>query len=160
MELLNDLLPSFSWSLVGFTIGWLVGREMLFISQIREAVVPEEEIERTEQRLPAPNRNRLLGIVVIILALFTVTQGSYYAYETNKKSECQAQYNADFARVIGLRAKWSDEDKKAETKLWRDFLAAKPGQSRKILQTYLDATERTDKLRAENPLPKLEDRNC
>lgn len=161
MQIFNDLLPSLSWSLVGFVVGWLVGREMLFISQIREAVVPEAEIERTEQKLPAPRSSRLLGIVVIVLAIFTVAQGSYYAYENNKKSSCQAQFNSDFAKVIALRSQWANEDKAAEIKLWRDFLTTtQPAQSRKILEAYLEATTRTDKLRAENPLPKLEDRNC
>jgi len=159
-ELFNDLLPSFSWSLVGFVLGWLVGREMLFISQIREAVVPEEEIERTEPTLPSPRGNRLLGIVVIVLAIFTVAQGAYFSWENNQKADCQAQFNADFASVLAKRAQWANEDKAAEIKLWRDFLAAKPGQARSILQDYLVATARTDKLRAENPLPKLEDRNC
>lgn len=156
--MIEELLPSISWSIIGFIVGWLVGREMLFVTQIREAVVPEEEIERTDPKLP--KGNRVLGIVVIILAIFTVVQGSYFAYENNQKSECQAQFNADFAKVLGLRAQWANEDKNAEIKLFTDLLAAKPGGGRVILQKYLEVTARTDKLRAENPLPKLEDRNC
>lgn len=158
MRLLNDLLPSFSWSLIGFILGWLVGREMLFYNRRLEAGVSEEE--QAPKPKPRVGGNRLLGWVIVVLSIFTVLQGSYYAYETNKKSECQAQYNADFAKVIGLRAKWADEDKAAEIKLFRDFLTAKPGQGAKLLQDYLVATDRTDKLRRENPLPKLEDRGC
>lgn len=160
IELFNDLLPSFSWSIIGFVVGWLVGREMLFLSQIREAVVPEEEIERTEPKLPSAKGNRLLGIVVICMAMFTVAQGSYYAWDRNRQTDCQAQYNKDFAATLRKRAQWADEDKAAEIKLFTDLLAAKPGTGAKILQDYLDTTARTDKLRAENPLPKLEDRNC
>lgn len=159
--MIEDLLPSISWSLIGFVAGWLVGREMLFISQIREVVVPKAERERTDHTLPKVTGNRLLGWIVIILALFTVAQGSYYAYDRNQITQCQAKFNADFAATVAKRAQWADEDKQAELKLWRDFLASKkPGENRLILQHYLDTTARTDKLRQENPLPKLEDRNC
>lgn len=158
--MIEDLLPSISWSLIGFVAGWLVGREMLFISQIREVVVPKAERERTDHQLPKVPGNRLLGWIVIILAVFTVAQGAYYAYDRNEITQCQARYNADFANVVAKRAQWADEDKQAELKLFRDLLSAKPGTGGKILQQYLDATTRTDKLRQENPLPKLEDRNC
>jgi heme/copper-type cytochrome/quinol oxidase subunit 2 len=155
MDVLNDLLPSFSWSLIGFITGWLVGREMLFFNRRVEAAVSDKE-----QTKPVRG-NRLLGWVVIVLSVFTVLQGSYYAYETNRKASCQAQFNNDFAHVISLRAQWADEDKAAELKLFHDLLATtKPGQGGKILQDYLVSTERTDKLRRENPLPKLEDRGC
>lgn len=160
--MIQDLLPSISWSLIGFVLGWLIGREMLFISQIREAVVPEDERERTDHSVAdsPEKRSRLLGIIIVCLAVFSVVQGSYYAYETNKQSSCQAQFNKDFAAVLQKRAQWADEDKAAEIKLFKDLLSAKPGTGASILQDYLATTDRTDKLRAENPLPKLEDRGC
>ena len=158
--MIQDILPSLSWSLIGFLVGWLFGREMLFISQIREAVVPEEERAVTDHSKMSGARSKVLGYVVIVLAVFSVLQGSYYAYQTSQTSSCQAQFNADFAVVVAKRAQWANEDKAAETKLWKDFLSAKPGEPREILAAYLQATARTDALRAENPLPKLEDRDC
>jgi hypothetical protein len=160
--MIEDLLPSVCWSLIGFLIGWLVGREMLFISQIREAVVPEEERERTDQMVAdtPERRSRLLGFVVVILAVFTVLQGSYFTYESNKKAQCQAQFNEDFRVVLQKRAQWADEDKQALTKLLSDLLVAKQNTGRTVLEDYLAATARNDKLRKENPLPKLEDRDC
>jgi hypothetical protein len=159
---IEELLPSVCWSLIGFLIGWLFGREMLFITQIREAVVPEEERDLTEHKVAdtPEKRSRLLGFIVVILAVFTVLQGSYFTYENKKQAQCQAQYNSDFAAVVRKRAQWADEDKQAELKLFRDLLGAKPGTGAKILQDYLETTSRTDKLRQENPLPKLEDRDC
>lgn len=156
--MIEEFLPSFCWSLIGFLLGWLSCREMLFISQIREAVVPKEERERTDQKTQA--NSRLLGWVVVLLAVVSVLQGSYYTWQNQKVAQCQASYNADFAKVLRLRAQWADEDKKAESKLFSDFLGAKPGTGRNILQEYLDVTNRTDKLRQETPLPKLEDRDC
>jgi hypothetical protein len=105
-------------------------------------------------------RGLIIGVVILILAMFTVVQGTYYTHESRKKSACQAQYNADFSKALRLRAQWSSEDRAAEIQLWKNFLAAKPGEGRAILQKYLDSVARTDKLRAENPLPKLEDRDC
>lgn len=157
---MTELLTSVSWSLIGFLVGWLVGREMLFISQIREAIVPQDERERTDHKVTPEKRSRLLGFIVVLLALFSVAQGSFYAYESEKKSACQAQFNNDFARVATARSQWADDDKKALNKMLSDLLSAKPGQGRTILEKYIEATERTDKLRAENPLPKLEDRDC
>lgn len=111
-------------------------------------------------RVPKPPSSRWLGIIVSIMAVVTVLQGTYYTWETKKTLDCQAKFNADFAAVLSKRAQWAEEDKAAEIKLWKDFLTSKPTQARTVLQEYLVATDRTDKLRAENPLPKLEDRNC
>lgn len=167
MELLNELLPSISWSLIGFLLGWLVGREMLFVHRMKEPAMEDTDDTKggpgqgsSDEHTHKSSRTLVLGIIISLLAVFTVLQGSYYTYETQKKATCQAQFNADFAKVIGLRAQWADEDKAAELKLFRDLLAAKPGSGSAILSEYLAATDRTDKLRRENPLPKLEDRNC
>lgn len=159
---MNEILASVSWSLIGFLLGWLVGREMLFISQIREAVVSEEERERTDHKVTPEKRSRLLGFIVVLLALLSVLEGAYYTWDTEKKTACQAHYNADFTKVVGLRAQWADDDKRALNKMLSDILGAagQPGKGRDILIKYIQSTERTDKLRAENPLPKLEDRNC
>lgn len=159
--MIQDLLPSICWSLIGFLIGWLVGREMLFISQIREAVVSEDERQRTDHNIAdtPEKRSRLLGFVVVTLAVFSVLQGSYYAYETKKSAQCQAQYNDDFAKVLQQRAVWADEDRRELTRTVESILTG-PNASRKALQDYLDTVAKNDKLRAENPLPDLNDRDC
>jgi len=195
IAVLNELLPSISWSLIGFLIGWLVGREMLFVHRTKEHAMKEEDDTThggpggqggpggvggvsssgsggvggvggsggTGGSGSAPTRpgSRWLGIIISIMAVITVLQGSYYTYETKKTSNCQAKFNSDFALVVAKRAQWANEDKAAEIKLFKDFLSVtKPGQGGKLLTDYLAATDRTDKLRAANPLPILEDRNC
>jgi hypothetical protein len=158
---MQDLLLGISWSLIGFVGGWLVGREMLYISQIREAVVPKAERERTNHTVTSGQRSRLLGFIVVLLALFSVLQGALFTWDVQKKSECQAQFNSDFAQVATRRALWADEDKAALVKMLTDALnGATPEIRRKAVQDYLDTIEKTDRLRAENPIPKLQDRNC
>lgn len=158
---MTELLASVSWSLIGFLVGWLVGREMLFISQIREATVPQDERERTDHKVTPASRSRLLGFIVVLLALFSVVQGSFYTYDTQKTSQCQAQFNADFAKVIGLRAQWADENSQALNKMLDGVLnGATPEIRRKFLVDYLNIIHANDAKRAATPLPKLEDRNC
>ena len=119
-------------------------------------VTPETEAHAVTGR----KRQRRLGIFLMIMALAVGGTGLYNSQQIHRQTECQARYNNDFATVVGLRSQWAKEDKDAETKLWKDFLASKPGEPRAILQSYLDSVSRTDKLREENPLPKLNDRNC
>lgn len=165
--MIHDVLTSVNWSLVGFIAGWLAAHEMSFINRTLEATVSVAKREKPDHA-ETPGRSRVLGWVVVVLAVVTVAQGSYFTYESSKtaqknteRTECQAQFNKDFAAVLVKRAQWADDDKKALNKLLRDLLAVtKPGQSGQILVTYLATTDRTDKLRAETPLPKLEDRGC
>jgi len=156
---IQEMAYNLAWTLFGFVLGCLVGYERVVPKRFRQ----EESMSETEY-VPqqTPRQGRWIGAVVILLALFSVAQGSYFAFENSRTAECQARFNDDFARVTTQRAVWADEDRRSLTKMLNEILAAKEGTSagRDSVNLYLATINRNEKLRQENPLPNLEDRRC
>lgn len=109
-----------------------------------------------------------LGLVVILLSIFTVGQSYYFtqqntqrAEEDRRITECQAKYNSDFAAVLTQRVKWQEEDRAELNKMIYGVLTAPGAPARKkFLEDYVAQVDKNDRLRAQNPLPSLTDRNC
>lgn len=173
---MDEFIASAAWSLLGFVIGWLVGREARTIETIKEAVVderpeektvsggarmPEVVVVRQEQspHFPEPTSDgsRTLGWIVIVLALFTILQAAYFTFENQQNVECQAKYNAAVAEVQNRRGEWIDEDRAVLIDFFKTVYN-KPADDEEELQAFrnlIRTYDRNSALRAENPLPSL-----
>lgn len=181
--MISDLVQVLGWSLFGLSLGWGMCKVVAEVEELKGAVVfhtgkPRNVGVRRSSTRGAPMKNeytlqtsqrrwRIFGALLMVFALavgITTWQSNNaikdQAERDSRRTACQAQYNSDFASVVAKRAQWANEDKNAETKLWKDFLSSKPGEARGILQEYLNSVARTDRLRSATPLPKLGDRNC
>ena len=125
---------------------------------------------------PSPQSRRLLGIFLMVMALAIGANAWYSADRDKKIAQCQAQFNADFAKVVDTRNKYAEEDRIANVKKWDEDLkmwqalvsfSATTATRLEAVQAYtkavqvlLDTTHKNEQLRDANPLPKLEDRDC
>lgn len=113
-------------------------------------------------------QGRALGIIVLILTVFTVASNIHTNNETRRNAEhdklvteCQAKFNEEFSIVLQKRAQYAEQDRATELAMWRALLVgATPEERRKVFEDYLNAATRTDELRRQNPLPNLAARNC
>jgi hypothetical protein len=111
---------------------------------------------------------RFLGVILMLIGLAIFAQATYTTVETRKnaaddqrRTECQAQFNDDFIKVLNERSRYADIDREELIKMINGALGGPTSQARlKAVTDYLAAMDRNDKLRQANPLPTLASRNC
>jgi len=163
------VLNSLGWSLVGFLVGWLAASLRRDVSVIKEALVDHDQ----EQEPPVvvvhhphsatATATRILGIVVALLAVITVGQGVVSARRDAGITECQARYNHQFARAMGVRVNLADRDRRAlQTMLVTIYRKrdAPPQERLAAFQEWVDTVERTERERKDHPLPELPKDRC
>jgi hypothetical protein len=120
---------------------------------------------RLAQRL-APDRNFLIGIVVLVIA--TASLGISGANEASNRNfrnhqaritACQTQYNETVVRVVAARADAASQDRDTLDNLLKTVATAtQPTQVEAALQKYIKDRASADAERARSPLP--EPPNC
>jgi hypothetical protein len=161
-EIWAYVLQSLIWSFGGFVGGFYAAKLKFDVDEIKEAAVPDKDestrdpTHRREERLAVP---RWVGILIILLSLFTVGQAWYFAARDRDVSECQSRTNQEFQAALAARNTIADEDRRVLDKLVTDITrSTSPEQSRKALETYVAARAANDAKRAKNPLPGIS--NC
>lgn len=158
-DFITVLLGNTAYSIFGFMCGWLVGHEAKVLREIRGAVVPNVDApsEATPSHRTRPPWYQSIGMLVLLLATFTVIQGAYFTYQQRQATECLSEYNRDFAEVQQLRTDWAQEDRDALVSFFKTFESATDSEVRRqaflnLISTY----QRNGVKRAENPPPELE----
>lgn len=101
------------------------------------------------------------GVVLIILALVSAFQLSYFSYHNRQVSSCQSRYNIAMAETLQTRSHYADQDRESlVTFIHRVSEAKSRTESRDALNDYLSTQERIDRERRSNPLPKLPPGKC
>lgn len=177
-NVLEEVVSALAWSAIGFVAGYLTCRLRSDIQEIKEAVVADVEgsaAERHSGEVRREDRSKrtqwqtvAIGVFIILLSIFTAGQTWYSSgrdreivEESKRITECQAQYNSDLAKVTIKRAEYAAEDRKALTNMVSTVLTGPTPQIRKrAIERYLEITSMNERLRSQNPLPKLEDRQC
>lgn len=109
----------------------------------------------------SPLSQRIVGIIIIVLALMTVGSTAYYNHEQREITRCQAQYNDQFAQQIKERNKISESDRENLTALVKAVVNSKSREeSHKALENYLKTMEKNDEERKEHPLPGLPEKSA
>lgn len=132
---MSYVFTSLAWSLCGFLAGWLLGG-------LGRDLIGAPLHLWTE---------RVIGIVVVILAVVTmVTSVSVNARLENVIS-CQAAFNANYRQALADRNEATNQERDAQRKLILSITQG--GNDQQALTEYLDALNATNANRAENPLP-------
>lgn len=109
----------------------------------------------------SPLSQRVVGIIIIVLALMTVGSTAYYSHEQREITRCQAQYNDRFAQQIEERNRIAESDRKNLTELVKAVVNSKSREeSHKALEKYLEIMEKNDEDRQDHPLPGLPEKSA
>ena len=93
--------------------------------------------------------HRAVAVLVILSSAGVIWLG----IEDNQQSECNARYNDLQARSQQARAAAADADRQALNTLVRSLVDDNTGDGCEQVQRYLEAIERTDREREQNPVP-------
>lgn len=159
---LGDLMNSVAYSLIGFTIGWLLGYEARSLNVILNVLRGDNEVESREDASMTKTHTSPLGrvgYVVVVLSLLTILQSAYFSYSQRQTSECLSDYNESFSKVYDLRSKFAELDRQALTRFLDVYQQSPPPNKRerfRALLTMRSDYARTSELREHTPFPALE----
>lgn len=163
MSAVEYVISSLVWSLIGFAVGWLIASMRTDVKTIREAVVHDDERQERERRIDTHRLSRWLGLVAMLLAVATVVQGVAQQRRLNDISECQTEYNNDFAQSVQQRSALGDEDRNALQEMLLALYRQRDDSTEERLRTFEEwvaTTQRNERERAEHPLPELPKGDC
>ena len=164
----NYALHSLLWGIAGLVIGFAVGRLTRSVDRLADNVEVITDVV-TEGGTPAPTRPRrrartelVVGVVVVLLGLFTAAQGLYQDSATRRVAECTQAYSDGFADALDARSNASAEAQDALDDLMTtvgDTMTAAvgdPGARRRVEEAvteYLAKRSESKKKQVENPFP-------
>lgn len=144
-----------SWQYVAVAVFFLVGGGVIgwYISQRRKLQVSDQENLFM----------RATGGLLILLAIGSVLQISYFQYEQAQQSDklstitdCQYRVNKALIQVLSARQDPSQTKDDALVVMVKAVLNAKsPEAGRKALVDFIDATNNLNKARQDNPYPSI-----
>lgn len=100
----------------------------------------------------------MIAVVVFGSALYL----AWFSYDNRQRTECQANYNSDVARVVETRNAITDQERRAQVSFFLKLAEAGNNrqQSSKIFRAYIDQVKQFQKQRDQNPIPHLSERAC
>lgn len=103
-----------------------------------------------------PLSQRIVGVIILLLALMTLGSTVYYNYVQRATTRCQAQFNEKFIEQLNARNRIADNDRESLSNLVKAVTNARSREdSHKALENYLRTKEKNDAERREHPLPSL-----
>lgn len=115
-------------------------------------VVVEATVHRFRESLTF---DRIVGWLVILLAVLSVLTVSYTVSRQQQVVTCQADYNVAFVAALKERSEAAVTDRQAQRALFSGVVQAKdPVSVRKLIDDYLAALDAADDRRDEHPLPE------
>lgn len=168
--MIEYVVSSLGWSLLGFIVGWITASLRKDVTAIKERVMPDEDPARSgpEPDLRDPHTStdratRWLGIIVALLAIVTVTQGVIAQRRIGEVTECQANFNSQFAEATAIRSKLATEDRLALQNMLLSLYRQRGADEARRLETFKEwvvTVESNERERQENPLPELPRGDC
>lgn len=109
----------------------------------------------------SPLSQRIVGSVVLVLALTTVGSTAYYSHEQRQATECQAEFNIQFIDQIKERNRISESDRESLATLVKEVTNSKSREERrKALEDYIKTKDKNDAERREHPYPELPEKSA
>lgn len=126
-------------SVMGLVIGFLLG------------VLYSTWREKHEKGSDFP---RIVGLIVLLLAVASAAQVVYFQESSNSAAACQYRVNRTLVDTLNVRSELAEDQDQQLSELVRSVLGSRSSeQTRKSLQDYLDANEKLQKSRNSGPLP-------
>lgn len=162
--MIDYIVSSLGWSLLGFTVGWITASLRTDVTAIKERIVPDSNPTRAERHHESTDRaTRWLGIIVALLAVVTVTQGVVTQRRVGEVTECQAEFNAEFAETSTVRSRLANEDRLALQNMLLALYQQRGADEARRLETFkkwVRTVEASERERQRNPLPELPRGDC
>lgn len=106
-------------------------------------------------------RDNWVSWAVLILALASAAQLAYFSNRNGQITACQVRYNVALARTIDERSEIASNDRVALNEMIRLIVTGRtPEERSRAVRMYLAQQDLSDKLRAQNPYPKLPPGEC
>ena len=163
MTALSYLAQSFPWGAVGLLMGYLLGRGVQDV--VAEVANPEGTMADKQRRSIRKwfSYDRIIGVVVFVLAVATVVQGYVSSESTRRIADCTRGYSNGFADALEARSsaqsaaqnaldQWMSTLGDLMTKVSPDPAAARE-QFRVATADYLKLRAEAKKQQAEPPYP-------
>lgn len=162
------VVDSLIWSAVGFVIGWVSAHLKADVSDIRGAIVTDEQAAQQPQRRQRrrmhehPDAVRWLGVFVAVLAVATAIAGVYLDRKQTHVVDCQTRFNSAFAQSITTRAALADHDREALNTFMLTAFRHRNDRAQTLaaFKAYIDEIEQSSSARAHTPLPELPRDQC
>jgi len=154
----NSLL----WSAAGFATGWVIAR-LRPTTEPKEPAVPQSTfLSWHGHRLTTQRATRILGVIVIVLAIFTVVQSVVTSERLAHVTRCQARFNSETAKVASLRADLADRDREALNNLLLTIFRKQGHEAaqRHAFVSWVHHTEANERERKAHPLPPYPKGDC
>jgi hypothetical protein len=161
--MMSYILLSIVWSFLGFAIGYLVGKSR----QLRRSLVVEPDEENDPDRRDR-NWQRMLGIGLIFLAIFTVATAWYQVDKERETLRCQVQFNQSISSALQLRTQYDDQNRVALISFLTTFGQTSgsedTAEQQKVLNRsfsdLIQSYQQTEKARKDNPIPDVPTGRC
>lgn len=105
-----------------------------------------------------------IGIVVLLLAIFSVVQSIHFNIQDRRQKECLEDVIRDLTASINTRVEIANLDSQNKTRVIRAVASAnaenRPRAVFKALQEFVIEDDRIAELRKKNPVPPLPEGTC
>jgi hypothetical protein len=161
MSIVAYLAERVPWAVVGLLAGYLLGRGIRILERIDAADSPEEsKVDKRSRGARRVTGTQVLGVVVFLLAVGTMTQGYIQNQRSESQATCLRNYSNGFADALEVRSKTSAEAQQALDDLMTEIgqLTSSPSADNQVrfrvaLQTYLSKRAETKQEQKDNPYP-------
>lgn len=169
------VVNSLAWALMGLLLGYLVVRSATHLEEVTTAMspaspppdpaAPDPESTRPPRtvwwaRFPRPAADRVIGAVVVILAIVSVAvmavsvSAQQAAIERAERSlACQTQFNEAYAAALTERTEAARVERAAQRDLLTNTRSEDPAALDAAISRYLAQLAEADQRRAANPYP-------
>lgn len=164
------VISSLAWALLGFVVGWAIGRVTRAAALIEEAAMTEPTEDPPPVRVTwwarvsrRPTADQLLGLVVVILAVASVivmavsVSAQQAEIERAQQSiKCQTRFNQAFAGALNERTAAAARERDGQAALL-DAIVLEPrdrARTAEAIKIYRAQLEDAKAQRAANPLPE------
>ena len=160
---MSEALSGLAYSLLGFVIGYIIGKAGAEVHEIKEVVAPdhhpahEAHTVRKQGFMHAITKSRGVGVLLIVLALVTVLLSTLTAIDLRDQAECRDRYNMRFFQAYVTRSKAADADRASFNALIYALNSPDPDARRASYLRYVEEIKQTDTQRKKNPLPNPPD---
>lgn len=149
-------ISSILWALGGLIVGFLLGRGGQAFPRAGGLELPKQPAPPTVNRFRTVlTFDRLVGWVIIVMAVVSVATVSYTVSRQQQLVTCQADYNSAFSAALKERTEAAAADRQAQRDLLTGMVTARdPATSRALIDAYLHKLDEADNQRDDNPLPQ------
>lgn len=137
ISLASDVWASATWGLLGLICGYVLGRMGVQVAESKSRPLIG---------------NNLLGAIVVVLAIITVTGLSISTNRAEDQINCQTEFNQQFVTALQERVDAGARERQAQRELLTSKATTRP-EREKVLRTYLQRLDEADQAREQNPYP-------